>query len=176
MIHTSLHRENLIFVMAINKIYTIGVYGYSEEQFFDLLVKHSIDLFIDIRMRRAVRGAKYAFVNSNRLQNKLKEFNIQYLHILELAPSKEIREAQKKEDEVKGIKKSEREVLGEKFIKEYTDKILNNFDCNRLIEKIGVLDCVKPVLFCVEGNPNACHRSLVVNRLHTDFHLPIQNL
>ena len=47
------------------KIYTIGVYGSSEEEFFGKLTESKIDLFCDIRQRRGVRGRQYAFVNSN---------------------------------------------------------------------------------------------------------------
>ncbi len=55
------------------KIYTIGVYGSTEEEFFGKLTKSKIDLFCDIRQRRGVRGRQYAFVNSSYLQKKLSE-------------------------------------------------------------------------------------------------------
>jgi hypothetical protein len=31
-------------------------------------------------------------------------------------------------------------------------------------------------LFCVEGNPEACHRSLVAERLHEDWGIPVEHL
>ena len=43
------------------KIYTIGVYGKTEDEFFDALVENEIELFIDIRARRGMRGSKYSF-------------------------------------------------------------------------------------------------------------------
>ena len=55
------------------KIYTIGVYGSTEEIFFNKLKLHNIDLFCDIRQRRGVRGSQYKYVNSNYLQAKLQE-------------------------------------------------------------------------------------------------------
>ena len=61
-------------------IYTIGVYGSNEEEFFGKLIDSQIDLFCDIRQRRGVRGRQYAFVNSNYLQNKLAELGIDYLY------------------------------------------------------------------------------------------------
>lgn len=38
------------------EIYTIGVYGSTEETFFSKLIAAQVDLFVDIRQRRGVRG------------------------------------------------------------------------------------------------------------------------
>ena len=43
------------------KLFTIGVYGFSETEFFDALEEAGIDTFIDIRYRRGVRGSLYAY-------------------------------------------------------------------------------------------------------------------
>ena len=59
--------------MKLPDIYTIGVYGLSEKEFFQKIIDNNIDTFCDIRLRRAVRGAQYAFANSQRLQKKLTE-------------------------------------------------------------------------------------------------------
>ena len=79
----------------------MGVYGFTAEEFFSKLTQYKIDTFLDIRRRRAVRGSEYAFVNSNRLQSTLAEMNIRYRHILELAPTDEIRHIQEKTDKNK---------------------------------------------------------------------------
>jgi len=50
--------------------FTIGVYRATEETFFKKLVENNIDTFLDIRRRRGVRGSKYSYVNSNKLQEK----------------------------------------------------------------------------------------------------------
>ncbi len=99
--------------MSIGKFYTIGVYGLTEDQFFQKLFENQIDAFVDIRQRRAVRGSKYSFVNSIKLQNKLKELAIKYIHVLDLAPTTEIRQLQKDDDKRKGISKVVREELGQ---------------------------------------------------------------
>ena len=78
--------------------FTIGVYNSTEEEFFNKLVHNDIDIFCDIRQRRGVRGAKYSFVNSQRLQNKISELGITYIHEINLAPTKKIRELQKQSD------------------------------------------------------------------------------
>ena len=88
------------------EFFTIGVYNSTEQDFFKKLTDNRIDTFCDIRQRRAVRGSKYAFVNSIRLQNKLAELEIKYGHILQLAPPVEIRELQKQADLQKGELKS----------------------------------------------------------------------
>jgi uncharacterized protein (DUF488 family) len=145
--------------------YTIGVYNSSESDFFNKLIQHSIDTFCDIRQRRGVRGSKYKFVNSNRLQERLKNLNINYLHIKELAPTKEIRELQKEADAKEGEVKRNRNSLGKVFTIAYKNKILEQFDLDNLIEKLKNRHAEKIVLFCVEEKPEACHRSIVANKL-----------
>ena len=110
------------------EFFTIGVYNSSEKEFFDNLLENNIDTFCDIRQRRGVRGAKYSFVNSNRLQQKLNDLEIKYGYIPDLAPTSEIRELQKEIDLEKGELKSERQELGKVFVIEYKNRILKNFD------------------------------------------------
>lgn len=145
--------------------YTIGVYNSTEEEYFNKLVENDIDTFCDIRQRRGVRGAKYAFVNSNRLQNKLNELEIKYAHILNLAPTSEIRNLQKEADLEQGHLKRERNRLGEVFTNAYKDKVLNSFDFDAFFEKLEQVGASRVVLFCVEEKPEACHRSIVTERL-----------
>lgn len=94
------------------KIFTIGVYNSTESSFFKKLISNNIDLFCDIRQRRGVRGAQYKYVNSNYLQDKLKELNIEYEYIKDLAPTNEIRQKQKDVDKHNGESKKQRLVLG----------------------------------------------------------------
>jgi hypothetical protein len=88
-----------------DKIVTIGVYGFNEAGFFKALLDAKVDTFCDIRLRRGMRGSQYAFVNSVRLQNKLAELGIRYFHLKQLAPSQNIRDRQKEEDDIMGIGK-----------------------------------------------------------------------
>lgn len=158
------------------EFFTIGVFNSTEKDFFQKLIDNRIDTFCDIRQRRAVRGSKYAFVNSNRLQNKLSELDIKYSHILKLAPTTEIRELQKQTDLQKGESKVERKTLGEVFSTEYRKRILDNFDFEAFIESLDNAGASKVVLFCVEENPEACHRSIVSNRLHQDYSYKVSHL
>ena len=158
------------------EIYTIGVYNSTENVFFDKLTKNDVDLFLDIRQRRGVRGSQYKFVNSSYLQEKLAKLNIQYKHIIELAPTKEIRTAQKEEDIRSGNSKKTRKTLGNTFKRLYISDVLDKYNLDNLVKELYDLNVQKVVLFCVEESPYACHRSIVANRLNQQFNLTIKHL
>lgn len=147
------------------EFFTIGVYKSTEKEYFQKLIDNNIDTFCDIRQRRGVRGSEYAFVNSNRLQAKLNELNIKYGHIIDLAPTSEIRELQKEADNKLGELKRDRNKLGNIFTLAYKDRILNKFDFDSFIDKLDEVGASKVVLFCVEEKPEACHRSIVTDKL-----------
>jgi uncharacterized protein (DUF488 family) len=158
------------------EFFTIGVYNSTEQEFFNKLRDNRIDTFCDIRQRRGVRGSKYTFVNSNRLQEKLEALDIKYGHVIELAPTTEIRELQKEADLEKGELKNERQVLGKLFTIEYKNKVLNKFDFDSFIEKLKDLGASRIVFFCVEENPEACHRSLVAKKIETQYNLSVTHI
>ena len=158
------------------KFFTIGVYNSTEQEFFEKLTDNKIDTFCDIRQRRGVRGAKYSFVNSNRLQQRLAELEIKYGYIPALAPTSEIRELQKEVDEKKGELKSERQKLGEVFVIEYQNRILKLFDFDQFFESLDQIGASRVVLFCVEETAPACHRSLVAEELKSRFDSNVTNL
>ncbi|GET25657.1 DUF488 family protein [Prolixibacter sp. NT017] len=147
------------------EFFTIGVYNSTEEEYFRKLIENNIDTFCDIRQRRGLRGAKYAFVNSNRLQSKLKDLAIEYKYFQSLAPTSEIREFQKKVDKEDGAQKRTRNKLSQIFTVVYKDRILSKFDFDSFIDKLEDDGAKKVVLFCVEENPMACHRSIVTDKL-----------
>lgn len=158
------------------EFFTIGVYNSKEKEFFEKLTNNNIDTFCDIRQRRGVRGAKYSFVNSNRLQQRLNDLEIKYGYVPELAPTKEIRELQKEIDVEKCELKRERHELGKVFIIEYKNKILKNFDFETFLEKLDQVDANRIVLFCVEEFPEACHRSIVTDQLKEVFNYQVTHL
>jgi uncharacterized protein (DUF488 family) len=158
------------------KIYTIGVYGSTEREFFNKLIENKIDTFCDIRQRRGVRGSEYSFVNSSRLQANLAEMEIKYGHILGLAPTTEIREKQWADDEKNKEQKKTRTKLGCVFASEYKKQIIENFDFDTFVEKLDEIGSNRVVLFCVENSAEACHRSLVAEELHKRYKYEIINL
>lgn len=158
------------------EFFTIGVYNSTEKEFFDKLTQNNIDTFCDIRQRRGVRGAKYAFVNSNRLKQRLNELEIKYDYVPDLAPTTEIRELQKEIDQEKGELKRERQELGKVFVIEYKNRILKNFDFDKFFESLDQIGASRVVLFCVEEHPEACHRSIVADKLMNNFNYKITHL
>jgi len=158
------------------EFFTIGVYNSTEKEFFEKLTKNNIDTFCDIRQRRGVRGAKYSFVNSNRLQQKLNELEIKYGYVPELAPTSEIRGLQKEIDIEKGELKRERHELGKVFVIEFKNKILKNFDFETFIEKLDQVGANRVAFFCVEEFPEACHRSIVTDRLTDKYNYKVTHL
>jgi uncharacterized protein (DUF488 family) len=158
------------------EFFTIGVYNSNEKEFFEKLTQNNIDTFCDIRQRRGVRGAKYSFVNSNRLQELLFNLDIKYGYVSDLAPTTEIRELQKEIDHNKGELKRDRQELGQIFIIEYKNRILKNFDFEKFLENLEQLGSSKIALFCVEEHAEACHRSIVGKKLMDNFGFKITDL
>lgn len=158
------------------RLFTIGVYGSNEEEFYKKLTANNIDLFCDIRQRRGVRGSKYAFVNSNYLQRQLAELNIGYLYKKELAPTRLIREMQWEEDKMEHQTKKTRETLGHAFCCGYEELILNVANLDELMTTFKERGAKNIVFFCIEEKPEACHRSLVAKRLSEKYNLKVINL
>jgi len=151
-------------------VYTLGVYGKTEEFFFDTLIGAGVNCLIDIRQRRGVRGAKYSFVNSIYFQEKLKTLGIEYLHVKSLAPTTEIRNIQKNADIIKKRNKSQREFLSPEFCCEYEKLILDDHDFEL---EINMIEEGKSIaLFCVEKHHLACHRHIVAKKLQELSNLP----
>ena len=157
------------------KLVTIGVYGFDSDSFFQALVQAGVDTFCDIRFRRGMRGSTYAFANSSRLQQRLAELGIRYVHIKDLAPNPTIRAKQDAEDKKRGVAKRKRTMLGQTFIQAYEQECLSTFDSRAFIEGWGN-EAHVIALFCVEGEPEACHRSLAAKRLAEDLELQVEHI
>jgi len=161
--------------MAAERLLTIGVYGFTEEAFFRTIVDAGVDLFCDVRARRGLRGSEYAFANANRLQRRLAELGIAYAHLKELAPSAAVREAQHDEDARAGVGKRARAALSRAFIERYRDECLTGMDAATLLSAhVGA--ATRPVFFCVERSPAACHRSLLADEIARQTGLRVEHL
>ena len=154
---------------------TIGVYGFEEAEFFEALVDAGVDLFCDVRQRRGVRGSTYAFANSQRLQARLDELGIAYLHRKELAPSIEVRALQDSADKESKTAKRKRSALSEAFVEAYRRDYLDRFDSEEFVSELGSRARVV-ALFCVERDPAACHRSLLAERLESEFGIQVVHI
>jgi uncharacterized protein (DUF488 family) len=157
------------------KIVTIGAYGFTEETFFDALQAVGVQVFYDIRWRRGVRGAKYAFVNHKRLVTRLETLGIGYIHRRDLAPTPEIREKQKIADKTGKVAKRKRNTLSPDFKNAYREEILAEFDPQAFLDELPD-ETEVIVLFCVERDPVACHRSLLAERLSCVDQVVVEHL
>ena len=157
------------------KIITIGVYGFDESSFFQALCKAEVDTFCDIRSRRGVRGAPYAFANSKRLQAHLTELGIRYIYRKDLSPTQAVRDKQAAADKATKTAKRKRTELGKAFIEAYHTECLARFEPKSLLDELES-DARVVALFCVETAPEACHRSLVADRLAKTFNLEVEDI
>jgi len=157
----------------VAELATIGVYGFDGPSFIRALEAATVSLVLDVRQRRGVRGSEYAWANARRLEAALQEARIGYSHLPELAPTTEMRQLQYREDERRGEGKRSRTVLAPEYVEQYTQQILDEVDLAPIVNWIG---SKKTALLCVERDPEACHRSLVAERLAQEFGFELEHL
>jgi uncharacterized protein (DUF488 family) len=158
----------------VGRLVTVGVYGFTAERFLAALNQAKVDVLLDVRQRRGVRGSEYAWANSRRLQQALTEHGIAYEHLKELAPTSEIRAAQYAADSAAGEGKRTRTELSDDVKRAYVEQILEPADLQGLLG--GFEDSITAALLCVERDPQACHRSLIAERLVAEHGVPVEHL
>lgn len=149
---------------------TIGVYGWTVEMFVAALRAHELPTLLDVRQRRGVRGREYAWANAQRLQATLAEAGIAYRHHSELAPTTELRQLQYTEDDRQGVARRSRLELAPAYRERYVEEILDH------VELRPVLAELPAALMCVEREPEACHRSLIAERLAAEHSVDVIHL
>jgi uncharacterized protein (DUF488 family) len=150
------------------------VYGFTGDEFLRTLRDADVRILLDVRQRRGVRGPEYAWANSKRLQAALSDAGIAYEHHLELAPTTEMRQLQYAEDDRQGVGKRSRRELAPAYAERYTAEILNRADLGDVVAALPADGA--GALFCVERDPEACHRSLIADRLAAEYALPVEHL
>jgi uncharacterized protein (DUF488 family) len=133
-----------------------------------------VRLLLDVRQRRGVRGPQYAWANAKRLQAALAEVGIAYRHHPELAPTTELRQLQYREDDRLGVGKRSRAELSPQYRERYTSEILNPADLGELVAELP--EDGAGALLCVERDLEACHRSLIADRIAADHGVPVTHL
>jgi uncharacterized protein (DUF488 family) len=133
-----------------------------------------VGLVVDVRQRRGVRGSEYAWANAQRLQAALAGAGIAYTHHKELAPTTELRRLQYREDEQLGVGKRSRVELAPEYVRRYTTEILERADLGALVAELPT-DAASALL-CVERHPEACHRSLLAERLAAAYGVAVRHL
>jgi len=100
--------------------------------------------------------------------------SIRYVHRKDLAPTTELRRLQYAEDDRRGVGKRNRERLAGEYARRYSAEILAAADLDALVDELagGHLGA----LLCVERDPEACHRSLIAERLRRDHGADVVDL
>jgi uncharacterized protein (DUF488 family) len=155
-------------------IATIGVYEFDAASFIRALDGAGVTQVLDIRQRRGVRGSEYAWANARRLQALLADAHIGYEYHPELAPDTELRQLQYREDDRHRVGRRSRESLATEYAAGYTREILDRAVLEPLVAELLVSG--PGALFCVECAPQACHRSLVAQRLAQRHHFAVNHL
>jgi uncharacterized protein (DUF488 family) len=155
-------------------VVTIGVYGFDKGTFLTALVDAGVGLLMDVRQRRGVRGREYAWANSARLQAALAEAGIDYRHHRELAPTTELRRLQYAEDERRGVGKRSRVELAPEYRERYLHEILDRVDLEPIVKSLPADSAT--ALLCVERDPEACHRSLIAERMEVEHGVSVRHL
>ncbi|MEQ8975596.1 MAG: DUF488 domain-containing protein [Coleofasciculus sp. C1-SOL-03] len=131
-------------------LFTIGFTQKSAQKFFDTLKQAGIKTVIDTRLNNISQLA--GFTKKRDLEYFLKAIsNIDYVHLLDLAPTKDILDEYKK-------KTRDWETYEQKFLQLIAD---------RQIEKKVSPDLMDGAcLLCSEAKPHRCHRRLVAEYLN----------
>lgn len=135
--------------MSATTLFTIGFTKKSAEQFFTLLGKAGVRRVIDIRLNNVSQLA--GFAKKDDLRFFLKAIGgIDYLHMPELAPSKEILDNYKKSA-------GSWETYRHDFLQLISQRRIEKQLSRELIDRACLL--------CSEASPSQCHRSLVAQYL-----------
>lgn len=156
------------------EVVTIGVYGWDLDTFLGALAGADVRMLLDVRQRRGVRGREYAWANAQRLQRSVAEAGIAYEHHLELAPTTELRHLQYAEDARQRVGKRSRVVLADQYAERYRHEILEPLDLEPLVRALPGAGAA--ALFCVERDPEACHRSILAERLSREYGVAVRHL
>jgi len=155
-------------------IATVGVYRATLERFLQALADADVTMVLDVRQRRGVRGPEYSWANSQRLQRALAEAGLGYRHLRALAPTTELRHLQYAIDDAAGVGKRSRTRLAPEYVERYRREILDHADLGELFDALP--DTGIGALLCVERDPEACHRSLIAERLATECGFAVVDL
>lgn len=131
------------------RIYTIGFAKKTAEQFFTKLLQEGVKRVIDIRLNNESQLA--AFTKKRDLEYFLRKIGgIEYIHLPDLAPTKEILNEYKK---------------GGRDWSLYEQRFMNLMKSRKINELISPQLLHESCLLCSEPTPDFCHRRLIVEYL-----------
>lgn len=132
------------------KLYTIGFTKKNAEKFFGLLKSNDVTTIIDTRINNTSQLS--GFAKGDDLKYFAKELNnINYMHNVDLAPTKELLSQYRKGDLSWG-----------KYEQEYLDLL----DVRKISKKIDIKKLHQNCLLCSEHTAEKCHRRLLAEYLY----------
>jgi uncharacterized protein (DUF488 family) len=130
-------------------LYTIGFTQKTAQKFFDTLVNVGVKQVIDTRLNNVSQLA--GFTKRPDLEYFLQKIcKIEYVHILDLAPTKDILDAYKKNN-------GDWETYERKFLQLINERQIEN--------QVSLEFLDGSCLLCSEAKPHHCHRRLVAEYL-----------
>lgn len=130
-------------------LFTIGFTQKSAQKFFDSLVEAGVKRVVDVRLNNVSQLA--GFAKRTDLEYFLQKIgNIEYIHLLDLAPTQDMLDTYKK-------KKGDWET--------YETKFVDLMKQRKIEEKISPEILQGGCLLCSEPTPHHCHRRLVAEYL-----------
>ena len=140
------------------RIYTIGFTKKNAETFFGFIRSAGVKTLIDVRLNNVSQLA--GFAKRDDLKFFLRELcQTDYIHTLDLAPTKNIFDAYKK---------------GEITWEAYEDKFFNLMAQRNIEKNIKPIILDHGCLLCSEHEPHFCHRRLVVEYLNDNSNLNLK--
>ncbi len=135
------------------RLFTIGFTQKTAQKFFETLVNSGVKRVIDTRLNNVSQLA--GFTKKSDLEYFLQKIgNIEYTHIIELAPTKDILDEYKKN-------KGDWEVYEQKFFQLMAEREIE--------KKVNPEILDGGCLLCSEAKPHHCHRRLVAEYLNTKW-------
>lgn len=130
-------------------LFTIGFTKKSAKDFFEILLESGVKTIIDTRLNNVSQLA--GFTKRSDLEYFLQKIgNIQYAHLLDLAPTKDILDAYKKNG-------GDWQTYEQQFLKLIAER--------KIEEKVSPDLLDGGCLLCSEPTPHNCHRRLVAEYL-----------
>ncbi len=132
------------------KTYTIGFTQKNAQKFFTLIRHNNVARIVDVRLNNVSQLA--GFAKHEDLKYFLSELcDADYIHVKELAPTKDILDAYKKNIITWDA---------------YEDKFLNLMAQRNVERSIDISILENGCLLCSEHKPHHCHRRLVIEYLN----------
>lgn len=140
------------------KTYTIGFTQKNAQNFFTLIKRNNVARIVDVRLNNVSQLA--GFAKHEDLKYFLSELcDADYIHVKELAPTKDILDAYKKNIITWDT---------------YEDKFLNLMSQRNIERSIDRSILENGCLLCSEHKPHHCHRRLIIEYLNKHWDSKIE--